>query len=41
MKIGFAGCSHSTNSYGISWSTHMKNDLLCETVDVSSPGASN
>jgi len=41
MKIGFAGCSHSTNSYGLPWSTHMKNDLLCETIDVSSPGASN
>ena len=41
MKIGFAGCSHSTNSYGISWPTHMKNDLLCETGDVSSPGVSN
>lgn len=41
MKIGFAGCSHSTNSYGLCWSTHMKNDLLCETIDVSTSGASN
>ena len=41
MKIGFAGCSHSTITYGLPWSTHMKNDLLCETVDVSTSGASN
>lgn len=41
MKIGFVGCSHSTNCYGLSWPIHMKNDLLCETVDVSTSGASN
>lgn len=41
MKIGFVGCSHSTISYGLPWSTHMKNDLLCETVDISTSGASN
>ena len=41
MTIGFAGCSHSTNSYGISWAHHMKRDLGCELIDVSISGASN
>jgi hypothetical protein len=41
MKIGFVGCSHSTNSYGISWAHHMKRDLGCELIDVSISGASN
>ena len=41
MTIGFVGCSHSTNDYGISWTHHMKKDLECELVDVSISGASN
>lgn len=41
MTIGFVGCSHSTNDYGISWAHHMKKDLECELVDVSISGASN
>lgn len=41
MKIGYVGCSHSTNCYGLSWAHHMKEDLKCETVDISCSGASN
>lgn len=41
MKIGFAGCSHSTSDYGASWVEYMKKDFECQTVDVSVPGTSN
>lgn len=41
MKIGFAGCSHSTSDYGMSWAEYMKKDLICQTVDVSVSGTSN
>jgi len=41
MRIGFAGCSHSTKAYGISWPYFLKEDKNCDLVDISCSGASN